>query len=217
MFNDPFEVLIDHFRFIGNFEKQKHLKGMEEELNEYFEISVQLIAEAVKSVGVLCFTSKNDNHLMWSHYADSHKGFCLGYKRNSEENVWRATRPVNYVDDITDLFNGIVGNISKWKVRDHRPPEEVIKNAEKVIYTKNSQWAYENEWRLIDGNTGSGLTRIPVDISRIIFGFRMPTTDKQAVYNLTKSVDGIKYFQCTGAIGNNFAMDIEELPGELFK
>ena len=219
MYNDPFEVLIDHFHFIGNFEKHKHkhMKEKEEELNAFFEASIQTIAAQVKSVGVLCFSSKNNNHLMWSHYADSHNGFCIEYKRNTKENMWQATRPVNYVDDITELFNGIVSYISKCKVEGCVPIKNPKEKSEEIIYTKNSQWSYENEWRLIDGNTGSRLTRLPVDISRIIFGFRMSTGDKQTVYNLTRNIDGIKYSQCNGAINNKFKMEIEELPTKMFR
>ena len=29
------------------------------------------------SIGVSCFSEKPDDMLMWSHYADSHKGFCV--------------------------------------------------------------------------------------------------------------------------------------------
>ncbi|MBV9575704.1 MAG: DUF2971 domain-containing protein [Gammaproteobacteria bacterium] len=34
-------------------------------------------------LGILSLSSCNDSILMWSHYADFHKGFCIGFKTNS--------------------------------------------------------------------------------------------------------------------------------------
>ena len=185
---------------------------MEDELNAFVEGAMASIIKTVKSVGVLCFSSKNDNHLMWSHYSDSHRGFCIEYDRDLEEKIWKATRRVNYVDNLSELFNGTLEYIAKWKVHGFVPLKEVKENSENIIYTKNSHWSYENEWRLIDGNSGSGLTTLPIDIARIIFGFRMTTADRETVYNLTKNISGIKYSQCNGAINNDFSMEIDDLP-----
>jgi len=32
-----------------------------------------------KRIGIFCMTGKRDNILMWSHYADGHRGFCLEF------------------------------------------------------------------------------------------------------------------------------------------
>jgi len=34
---------------------------------------------AIGKYGVLCFSRRWNNILMWSHYADGHKGICLGF------------------------------------------------------------------------------------------------------------------------------------------
>jgi len=33
-----------------------------------------------KQMGIFCMAQKRDNILMWSHYADNHKGFCLEFR-----------------------------------------------------------------------------------------------------------------------------------------
>ena len=38
--------------------------------------------EINKRFGILSLTSKPDNITMWSHYADSHKGICVGLDKN---------------------------------------------------------------------------------------------------------------------------------------
>ena len=37
-------------------------------------------------MGVVCFSESYDNIIMWSHYSDNHKGFCL----NSILNMLRS-------------------------------------------------------------------------------------------------------------------------------
>ncbi|HGY1053520.1 TPA: DUF2971 domain-containing protein, partial [Aeromonas salmonicida subsp. pectinolytica] len=36
----------------------------------------------------------NTNILMWSHYADSHKGFCIGFSR--QNNYFKVAESVRY-------------------------------------------------------------------------------------------------------------------------
>lgn len=47
------------------------------------EINVFMLEDEIKErfreFGVACFTPKWNNGLMWSHYADSHAGYCIEY------------------------------------------------------------------------------------------------------------------------------------------
>lgn len=36
---------------------------------------------------ITCFTENNDSLLMWSYYANSHKGVCLGYKMSPKDRL----------------------------------------------------------------------------------------------------------------------------------
>jgi hypothetical protein len=40
---------------------------------------IMLRAQLRKEIGLLCFSRSWDNLLLWSHYAASHTGFCLGF------------------------------------------------------------------------------------------------------------------------------------------
>lgn len=42
------------------------------------------------SRGVCCFSETSDDILMWSHYADNHKGFCLGFKTACNRSLERG-------------------------------------------------------------------------------------------------------------------------------
>lgn len=51
----------------------------------------------LKSFGVVSFSKRNDSILMWSHYADSHKGFCIGFHTKIE---FRDAKEVYYAENI---------------------------------------------------------------------------------------------------------------------
>ena len=43
------------------------------------DVLMPRIEETRSQVGVACFSAKNDDLLMWAHYADGHRGFCLEF------------------------------------------------------------------------------------------------------------------------------------------
>ena len=53
-------------------EWRANLEGSVDELADRFRANLS------RDVGVLCLAERNDNLLMWSHYADVHCGVCLG-------------------------------------------------------------------------------------------------------------------------------------------
>ena len=57
-----------------------------------------------KSFGIACFSETYDSLLMWSHYADYHRGICLEY---SYEEIKKLVPfcPVVYTDNFENLAN----------------------------------------------------------------------------------------------------------------
>ena len=100
---------------------------------------------------VACFSESIDSILMWSHYADSHKGFVLEYDfrpmlKNPFENVLIA--PVIYDEERMDVSSYIAWEfLHLLKVNSKNPD---ISSHLKVALHKSVAWAYENEWRLVD-------------------------------------------------------------------
>nr|WP_315250589.1 DUF2971 domain-containing protein [uncultured Duganella sp.] len=105
-------------------------------------------------VGVLCVSTKCDDILMWSHYADSHRGICLEFDgaapfmahaqkiQYSDERV-----PINPYDDDPDVM------------------------MQKSLLVKSNHWAYESEWRLLRYVGGPGVVKFrPVNLTGIILG-----------------------------------------------
>lgn len=88
--------------------------------------------------GILCFSDNWKSPVMWAHYADKHKGVCLGIDAG-EMNGESLAQPVSYsaarlqfkLDQTKDLMG-----IDEQYVR-------------ALLYTKAQQWSYEREYRVV--------------------------------------------------------------------
>lgn len=94
---------------------------------------------AVKHAGVYCLSAVNDDILMWAHYADSHKGICLGFRAGPMDTFFRRSQKVKYSEQypVTRVFDS---------------DEQRMETA---ILTKSGHWEYEQEYRIIEPK-GSG-------------------------------------------------------------
>src|SRR3954447_3907310 len=109
--NDPFELLAMNLK--DKIERQSFIDWKE-------KVSSQN--------GVLCFCRDWSNSVMWSHYADRHKGMCLGFDISG-----RKAQEVTYATDRLQL------DTSKLL-------DESLLSA--LLYTKSKDWSYEKEWRV---------------------------------------------------------------------
>ncbi|MCK5738257.1 DUF2971 domain-containing protein [bacterium] len=147
-----------------------------EELLQRIKLSIQQILK--DEYGILSLSAKNDDILMWSHYADYHKGFCIQFNRSSG-NPLRVTQPVEYVKEYPyfNYFDDLPGNIAK-----------------KIILTKFWDWHYEEEWRGIQrANTEVQYTDDM--ISGIIFGLWMHDKHKSEIYRIFKNRKYMTFYQ----------------------
>lgn len=104
-------------------------------------------SELIKTTRILCLSETSDNLLMWSHYADSHKGFVVEFntehsffnQKRSNKDEFGHLRKVNYVSEIPKL--------------DPLCDEKID-----YFLTKSSEWEYEKEWRMLHLQAHSSLT-----------------------------------------------------------
>lgn len=121
--------------------------------------------DQVKSVlGVYCVADKSDNLLMWSHYANSHRGICLGFD------------PERFPFDVAQ-------KVEYKKARERiLPSDDNNAKVVKALLSKSSDWGYEGEWRIIDPYNGIGVKNIhPRALISIVFGARISDKDRQTV------------------------------------
>ena len=112
-------------------------------------------------------SAERDNLLMWSHYADCHRGICIEFK---------TTVGTLFGCDLLDVV--YAPDYPKLNVCD-KPDVEFVKQC---VRTKSVDWAYEEEWRIIYTETGPQSFR-PEDeeLRGVIFGAHISENNKQGV------------------------------------
>ena len=141
----------------------------------------------------------DDNILVWSHYADQHRGFCIKFDRESNNVLGKTerTKPIEYKDDYpdVDLFDP-TGKIN----------ESIFKD---MFFIKTKGWEYEWEWRFVC-DEGDKEEPMPFNISSIIFGLKMPQRHRDTIINIL-SGQGISFKEAVKA-DNQFKINIIDLP-----
>jgi len=97
---------------------------------------------------ICCFASDGLSPVMWAHYADSHRGFCieLPFDQLHPDHHQRVTLfPVVYHRDRFDSTDLVRNSSDAWF-----PPVQLIAALFKFV-----EWQYEGEWRLIEDTKGS--------------------------------------------------------------
>ncbi len=140
----------------------------------------------LKQIGACCFTAQNNNELMWAYYADSHKGFCVGYE--VDEAVLRIggfdLRPMNYVSERPKL--------DFWEML-------FTDIASKVLFSKSINWSHEREMRIIahmdnvavaESRENGFLIDMPkgIEVTEIILGSRVESELEQDLIQIAAAL-----------------------------
>lgn len=189
-FNDPFDTLLFHYI---DYRQKKILKNA--------EYNIQPFRDAYKHIKVGCFAKDKvikgkidennrafKNILMWSHYANSHKGICIRYKFNLV-----AIKSFKTQNTFTNLFE------VKYE-RNVGFDEKIPVTTRKLFATKQEDWDYENEVRILhfdpennDEFLQISLEKIKGKIEAIFFGYRCSDKDKELIKTLLAD-KGIEFF-----------------------
>lgn len=184
------------------------------DLNDPFEGSVELpnaysedywvtpLLQQNYNAGVYSMSKQKEgedfpcNELLWAHYANSHKGFCIEY-------------------DLDKLDICITGNID-YRIdvlyQENKPtilPDDSIEaKVKKAFSTKSLAWDYENEYRLIFSS--SGVKKIAFEAIRAIyFGLNMPLAERNAIVNGLKD-KSIEFYQIE-RVGKDYKLSASKL------
>lgn len=148
------------------------------------DIKRELDAE-LGNEGVLSLSATWKSGLMWSHYADEHRGICIEYDTRNQLHPrlgsvdYKGPRAIK----TSDLY--------RWKVReDADAKERVVKT---YFYTKSGEWRYEREWR--DVRDESGVTEVPFRTTAILCGLRCDSTVIKSIVKLLSDHPAIKIWQ----------------------
>jgi hypothetical protein len=126
-FNDPFEML--------SFESTLETK-LSVDRNGTFVTSKDApqVAPFGTSLRVCSLSEEYQDLLMWGHYADCHRGFCIRFEFARDPAIYQLIYPMKYADSFSDA-----------NCEDVAPLEKALHNS----LAKSAKWNYEREWRII--------------------------------------------------------------------
>lgn len=208
--NDPFDCklhLSDEFRdnllrssfvdMIRDITNDERVDIPNEDVDKYIDIftnndrdsyidNTESLFEDKLNLGyrICCFTVDNTNQLMWSHYAESYKGVCLGFNLSSENVL-----PVKYSQDkvILNSFDDL----------------------EFALFTKNSCWSYENEYRIVSFGTRGKVKFSKNSLKSITFGHKVSDLDIERVADKARELNYINIsFNRVRILGNDLKIEV---------
>lgn len=186
---------IDRLRELA---KEKDSSKGGKDLDEQKKINLQLmIALCVNSLPqivqrfstVVCLSERIDSILMWSHYADNHKGFALGYDLRPflfPNGQGLGLFPVVYDEKRYDANEFIIWLFCSLLQIPAVNPD--MMNSIKLLLYKSLDWEYEREWRLIRSNNTDLFKGKAEPIifkpNSIYYGCRISDSDRERLHEI---------------------------------
>ncbi len=170
--------------------------------------------------GVCSLTSDFDNLVMWSHYSNSHEGFCIGldvdllvhdiYRQipdYSPDKLFLLCDEVIYYTDYPELWYKLAP-----KNNDTRTIDEIYREALQPLFAKSKQWEYEKEWRLITFQRNDlTLTFFTPAIKSIYLGCKMIAKHRAEILTIIEHrYPGLQVYQMKMK-AKEFGLDYEQI------
>jgi Protein of unknown function (DUF2971) len=133
--------------------------------------------------GIFSISRTRDNNLLWSHYAESHKGFCVGFNKPRLQEYLNSQcktagpvielYPVKYQHDYPVLIPDLDGDDEKYMADG--------------ISIKSKVWEYEEEVRCISMFKSNWALELDVSLfEQVILGAEMPADNCAQITELVK-------------------------------
>ncbi|SCY98009.1 DUF2971 domain-containing protein [Flavobacterium caeni] len=173
------DLFLEQLAFINSI-----LRNGDNESKNIVESSLKNLLSHNKRMGIYSLSKTYLNELLWAHYGNSHKGFCIEY--NKEE----LLKSLEYE------------NPFPFKIKYKKIPPEIdildmLPNKNNIIRkiagVKSKRWKYEKEFRIVHDDYGNQFYNYNA-VKSIYFGLRMIQEEKTELINRLKG-RGIKYFQ----------------------
>ena len=184
--NDPCEAITDTKRV------KKFLNYIGQKVGTKTKEDYALINDNTDEVlsmdnkmGIYSLSKTPLDELLWAHYANSHKGFCIEY----DLDILLKNDGENHVHSFPVLYSKKPPSIGFW---------EIIRNKQKSMikkfaFHKSKRWEYEQEHRIVTSKIGLNSYNHKA-LKSIYFGLKISETDKNRITNLLQ-FRGINFYQ----------------------
>lgn len=194
-FNDPYDCTIPIHSNLSEEEIKKRSEslGLSENhfLIEFMKNHSDFIKlsmlKKIENIGVCCFSSLYDSILMWSHYADFHRGICFKF---------------DILEDPDFFLEPLVVKYTKIQPGCYFLKKDQKKEIERFAQRKFTDWSYESEVRILKSKEEITYNKKPTDkdddhariftfndkaLVEIIFGNNTSDEDIKIVKKLCKT------------------------------
>jgi len=130
----------------------------------------------VDTNGVYCLCEEWDQPLMWAHYSDAHRGYCLEFTISDEDwERFEVPLEMGYEPERPSLSTSEFLRHGKLGL----PPQGFF---DRTLLTKSKEWLYEKEWRMLRSSSEGGCGPHPSPrhlLTGMALGARMIPEDEQ--------------------------------------
>lgn len=148
--------------------------------------------DLISTFSVCCFSKNMDNILMWSHYANSHRGVCLEWEVDEESSQLKGgLNEVIYEDELVTL-NEVERSKDGYLNLN-------VSNNGKFILQKLKDWEYEEELRIYniceEPNLKGKSKEFLGQLIGVYFGKNAIQDDIELVKFNSSHISGLKYYK----------------------
>lgn len=137
-------------------------------------------------VGICSLSEKRDNKVMWSLYGSNYTGYCIEYDVPKRQEVTLNLCPVIYtkrnnnrfIEKMTEYaMSSFLSTVTNGHLKGN------IGALMELFCTKDTDWSYQSEWRLI-ANAGGQFKYLK--IKAIYLGFKVSKTNENKMKKYSK-------------------------------
>ena len=160
---------------------------------EALEIQKAAIVAQFRNSGIFCATRNKSNLLMWSHYADEHRGVVFGLQPDAAQDSFLCLlEPDTYSDvrpSFYNPFDPLVGNMPL-------PTLEAMRAfTRSLTAVKSMQWAYEEELRVVipsyvsEGQPAVFIPYYATELAELYLGHRVAAGDRDELVAAARALN----------------------------
>lgn len=146
--------------------------------------SLAKIKDLKQKLGIYSLSTTFADELMWAHYANSNKGFCLEYETTKLKDKYLAPKMV------TELEVDYKSKPQNLTYLDIEKQNEILR---KLFATKSLKWSYEKEVRLIFDSFELKKYH-PSALTGVYFGIRFSKEKKQQLIDSLTNRD-VRFYE----------------------
>ncbi len=196
------------------------LTGNRANFEKHFEAKIQSSNAEIQSYMqdqfVYCLTTNLKSVVMWSHYAEQHKGVVLRFDCCAKrDNIFRAATPVKYVSETPTL-----GTRQQWfeYMKTGNSNLDAPSIYTDLVSAKSSEWEYECEHRIVvpvpaaKGRAHCTFGLHPDDVSEVYLGCQMGDDEKRDLIQLARARHPTAKIFLAIKSSRKFELDFVQLP-----